>query len=186
MDITDLRKQIDDVDKALVQLFSQRMDIAANIARYKQEHGLPVFVPAREKEVLIRVSERSRPDLRGYTSRLYSMLFELSRCYQNEQLSRSSTVVSGTQENPIDTDKLTVSMILPTEEDVLFKVIAKQSIHGIKITSMKFESITENKATLTMAIDNTSPSDQLSAFLHELKTMSETFTVSDGPSEVAP
>lgn len=47
MDLKELRAQIDDIDDELVKLFCKRMDIAAQVADYKKENGLPIFVPAR-------------------------------------------------------------------------------------------------------------------------------------------
>ena len=52
MDLTELRGQIDAIDDELVRLFRARMDIAAQVADYKKERGLPIFDGAREQEVL--------------------------------------------------------------------------------------------------------------------------------------
>ena len=40
MDIQDMRKEIDAIDDQLVQLFKQRMDVAAQIADYKKAENL--------------------------------------------------------------------------------------------------------------------------------------------------
>ena len=50
MDLKDYRQQIDKIDDELVKLFCARMDVAAQIADYKKENGLPILVPARERE----------------------------------------------------------------------------------------------------------------------------------------
>lgn len=84
MDIQDMRKEIDVIDDKLVQLFVQRMDVAAQIANYKKENDLPIFVPAREREKLNDVAEKAGPEMANYTRVLYSMLFELSRSYQSK------------------------------------------------------------------------------------------------------
>lgn len=84
MDLKDLRTEIDAIDDQLVKLFSQRMEISAQIADYKKERSLPIFVPAREREKLADVAEKAGPDMANYTRVLYSMLFELSRSYQNK------------------------------------------------------------------------------------------------------
>ena len=84
MDIQDIRKEIDVIDDKLVQLFVQRMDVAAQIAKYKKENDLPIFVPAREREKLNDVAEKAGPEMANYTRVLYSMLFELSRSYQSK------------------------------------------------------------------------------------------------------
>ena len=84
MDIQELRGQIDGIDDQLVQLFSKRMDIAAQIAAYKKENNLPIFAPAREREKLLDVAQKAGPEMANYTRVLYSMLFELSRSYQSK------------------------------------------------------------------------------------------------------
>ena len=85
MDIQDMRKEIDAIDDQLVQLFTQRMDVAARIADYKKAENLPIFVPAREREKLADVAEKAGPEMANYTRVLYSMLFELSRSYQSKR-----------------------------------------------------------------------------------------------------
>ena len=85
MELKDLRNEIDAIDDQLVKLFGQRMDVAARIAEYKKENTMPIFVPAREREKLKDVAEKAGPEMANYTRVLYSMLFELSRSYQNKQ-----------------------------------------------------------------------------------------------------
>ena len=82
MNLEELRAQIDTVDASIVELFQQRMDIAAQIAKFKQENGLPILQSAREREKLNAVSGLAREDMRRYLRVLYSVLFELSRTYQ--------------------------------------------------------------------------------------------------------
>ena len=90
MDIQELRGQIDLIDDELVRLFCQRMNVAAQIADYKKEHGLPILVPSREREKLKDVSQKAGPEMENYTRVLYSMLFELSRSYQSKRSGEQS------------------------------------------------------------------------------------------------
>ena len=85
MDLKDLRNDIDAIDDQLVKLFAQRMEISAQIAGYKKEKSLPIFVPAREREKLADVARKAGPEMANYTRVLYSMLFELSRSYQSKR-----------------------------------------------------------------------------------------------------
>ena len=84
MDLSQLRSQIDNIDDQLISLFGQRMQIAAQIADYKKQNNLPIFVPAREREKLLDVSQKAGADMANYTRVLYSMIFELSRSYQSK------------------------------------------------------------------------------------------------------
>lgn len=92
MDILELRKEIDSIDNQLVELFGQRMAVAAQIAAYKKENQLPIYVPAREREKLLDVAEKAGPEMANYTRVLYSMLFELSRSYQSKLSSSASAL----------------------------------------------------------------------------------------------
>ena len=84
MDLNELRIKIDKIDTELVRLFTERMDIAAQVADYKKQNNLPIYVPARERAVLQSVAEKAGPEMANYTRVLYSMLFELSRSYQRK------------------------------------------------------------------------------------------------------
>ena len=85
MELSELRGQIDDIDERLVKLFAQRMDVSAQIADYKKDNGMPIFIPAREREKLLSVADMAGPEMANYTRVLYSMLFELSRSYQSKR-----------------------------------------------------------------------------------------------------
>ncbi len=84
MELKELREQIDDIDDELVKLFCRRMKVAEQVAEYKKEHSMPVFVPGREREKLMDVAEKAGLDMANYTRVLYSMLFELSRSHQSK------------------------------------------------------------------------------------------------------
>jgi len=92
MNLNELRTEIDKIDNELVKLFGARMDIAAQIADYKKENQLPIFVPSREREKLQDVAEKAGPEMANYTRVLYSMLFELSRSYQSKRNGELSTL----------------------------------------------------------------------------------------------
>ncbi len=84
MDISELRTQIDSADSALLDAFRRRMDVSAQLAVYKKENGIPVYDPARERQKLSAVVSETPAELRTYASALYSLLFDLSRSYQEK------------------------------------------------------------------------------------------------------
>ena len=90
MELSDYRKRLDEIDEEILHLFSERMDIAVEIASWKQENSLPVLDSRREKEKLQRIEEMSDPELSDYSFTLFSMLMELSRSRQNRILHRDS------------------------------------------------------------------------------------------------
>lgn len=85
MDLNEIRQQIDTIDSQLVDLFCQRMALSAQVADYKKANDLPVYVPARERAILQKVSQEAGPEFEKDTRILYSTLFELSRGYQNRR-----------------------------------------------------------------------------------------------------
>ena len=97
MDIRELRQEIDEIDKELVDLFTRRMELSAQVADYKKENNLPIFVPAREREILRAVSQQTGPELEQYTRTLYSMIFELSRSYQARRNNAATALYKAVQ-----------------------------------------------------------------------------------------
>ncbi len=106
MDITELRGQIDGIDDELVKLFAQRMEVSAKIADYKKENGLPILVPAREREKMADVADKAGTEMANYTRVLYSMLFELSRSYQSKRNNTISPLFQSITQAIEETPKL--------------------------------------------------------------------------------
>ena len=84
------REQIDKIDAQIVDLFCKRMDVAKQIAEYKKENNLPVLDLKREREKLTSVTELSTEQIKEYTPLLYSLMFELSRSYQNKIIGKKT------------------------------------------------------------------------------------------------
>ena len=82
MDLWGLREQIDSIDSELMRLFIERMNVSRQIARYKKEYRLPTRDDAREKEKMAIICDKAGKELRPYAYKLYMVLFELSREYQ--------------------------------------------------------------------------------------------------------
>lgn len=59
-DINVLRKQIDEINRQIVELLAKRTAIAGEIAEYKKQRGLPVRVPEREKAVIENVKRLAK------------------------------------------------------------------------------------------------------------------------------
>lgn len=92
MDITELRSEIDKIDDELLRLFCARMELSAQVADYKRERGLPIYVPAREREILQNVAQKAGTELSDYARSLYSTIFELSRGYQAKRNGKETTL----------------------------------------------------------------------------------------------
>ena len=94
MDQNDYRSKIDRIDEGLVKLFAERMEVVSHLAGFKKERSLPVFDLKREKEKLKAVVDSSPEEIKEYSSLLYSLIFELSRSYQNKLIGSGNELVS--------------------------------------------------------------------------------------------
>ena len=105
MEIKDLRTKIDAIDDDMIRLFSERMDVAAQIAKYKKENGLPVLDAQREREKLTDVLEKAG-DMGEYATLLYSIIFELSRAYQIKLLAKQTDIQKKVRDAIDNTERL--------------------------------------------------------------------------------
>ena len=83
MELSEIREKINAVDDQLLDLFMQRMDLAEEVAAYKNKHNQPILNKTREREILAKVMEKAG-DREQYAHHLFSTLFELSRSRQAE------------------------------------------------------------------------------------------------------
>ncbi len=92
MNLEECRKEIDNIDKQLVELFAKRMDVAKNVAEYKRATGKAVYDAERERKLLEKVEENAGEKYGDYARRLYSSILDLSRTYQSKELAPSSVL----------------------------------------------------------------------------------------------
>ena len=106
MDLKEIRIQIDKIDNELVALFNKRMALSAQVADYKKENNMPIYVPAREREILQEVATLAGPEMANYTRVLYSMIFELSRSYQSKKNTEATPLYRTITDSIESTNKL--------------------------------------------------------------------------------
>lgn len=81
-DLSEIRVDIDAVDQQLAVLFEKRMDLAVQVAEYKQANHLPIFIPEREKVVLekkMALFAHKDETYREYVRVFYQTLMDLSK-----------------------------------------------------------------------------------------------------------
>lgn len=106
MDMQELRSRINQIDKTLVKAFDERMKVALEIARYKKENGLPVFDPARERDVLNRQTAAVGEDMAMYVKLLYNTIFDISRSYQQRYITRRTQLTNRIEQAIAETPKV--------------------------------------------------------------------------------
>ncbi len=92
MDIDGLRQQIDELDRKLVDLISQRAECAREIGRLKRDTEIPVYEPEREKHVFANVCQANRGPLPDRLLLLvYERLIDVMRQIQHEEIAPKVT-----------------------------------------------------------------------------------------------
>lgn len=84
MSLSQYREEIDKIDEELVKIFQKRMEVAGKIAGLKKDGNIPVLDIKREREKLADVKAKSDKEFESHVGVLYSLLFELSRSYQDK------------------------------------------------------------------------------------------------------
>ena len=93
MDLLELRKQIDEIDEQIVQLYERRMDISSQVADYKIETGKKVFDREREIEKLSKVKSLTHNDFNRYgIQELFEQIMSMSRKLQYKKLSEKGSL----------------------------------------------------------------------------------------------
>jgi chorismate mutase len=59
MSIDEIRQEIDRIDSDLLRIFNRRATLALEIGEIKKGLGLPVYDPAREKKIFVRMKEEN-------------------------------------------------------------------------------------------------------------------------------
>ena len=91
-----IRKQINEIDQKMAELFEERMNCAKKIAEYKAEHALAIFDQARELEVINNNSKLIKnDDIREYYVDFLQNTMNISKRYQGRVLNGLKVAYSG-------------------------------------------------------------------------------------------
>lgn len=106
MNINESRAKMDDINHQMVKLFVERMNVSMDIARYKDENGLPVLDKERERMILNRMALEAGAPFEDYAQVLFRTLFELSRSYQSSLMSTENALADRIKTAQNDTPAL--------------------------------------------------------------------------------
>ena len=85
MDIAEWRKKIDELDRRLVVLLSERAQAAVEIGRLKRDTSLPIYEPERERVVFENVQGLNRGPLPGREMvRIFERIMDVMRNVQKD------------------------------------------------------------------------------------------------------
>jgi len=78
--LAELRRQISEIDRAIIDAFNRRLKVVAQIKRHKDEHGIAFVDPGREAAMLEERSGENRGPLTEEGLRaLYAELLALTK-----------------------------------------------------------------------------------------------------------
>lgn len=97
-DLEKARQTINEVDKAMAELFEKRMSAAKTVAEYKRFHGMRVTDLAREQEVIKRNCQYiENEDLKSYYINFLQSNMDISKKYQHRILEGMKVAFSGVE-----------------------------------------------------------------------------------------
>ena len=83
LNLDEIRKEISAINDEILPLFLRRMELSAQVARYKKAHGLPTLDRKREEAILQKVADNSSDDMREYALEFFKKMMDLSKQYQD-------------------------------------------------------------------------------------------------------
>ncbi len=93
MDLSELRVQIDAIDKDIVELYEKRMDICRQVAEYKIENGKKVFDKVREEEKIAKVKSLTHNAFNSVgIQELFEQIMSMSRKLQYQLLAEKGAL----------------------------------------------------------------------------------------------
>ena len=99
MNLSELRRRIDEVDKKLVELLNERSRCAIEIGKLKQAANIPLYQPERENEVIAN-AERNNPGPLSDAAirRLFERIIDEARAAERDAMHRDSEAKKGGHE----------------------------------------------------------------------------------------
>lgn len=89
-DLTEIRKELDEIDSSIYDLFLRRLELANEVAGYKIANNMNVYDKKREDEKLLSVAEKSDDPLVGRSMvELFSQIMSISKKKQYRLLAEA-------------------------------------------------------------------------------------------------
>jgi chorismate mutase-like protein len=85
--LDDLRRDIDEVDREILQLLARRMQLVLQVGDYKRKHHLAIYDPDRERRMLERLASSSPAPLSAESAkRIFERLIDESRSLEQRHV----------------------------------------------------------------------------------------------------
>jgi chorismate mutase-like protein len=105
MDIADWRKKIDELDRKLVELLSERAHAAHEIGKLKKTASMPIYEPDRERNVFDNVKNANKGPLADRELlRIYERVMDVMRHIQKEEIAPQMPAEGAAGETELDNE----------------------------------------------------------------------------------
>lgn len=85
MELDELRRQIDAVDRKLVELLNERARLVEEVGKLKRRFGMEIYTPEREKEILeLAAGANGGPFSHAAILRLFERILDESRSLERK------------------------------------------------------------------------------------------------------
>ena len=87
LDLGEIRKRIDNIDKELVRLLEERMVIVEDVIEYKAANNMKIFDAKREEEVIKKNTDRVKEKkFKKYIEKMLNDIMSVSKEYQESKI----------------------------------------------------------------------------------------------------
>lgn len=109
MELSEIRKQIDGIDKQMLSLFLSRMQLTTEVAKYKAANNMVIFQSDRERAIIEKVRSNAPEELKNSAEFLFTNIMDISKVGQINAITPDMKI--NFSEKPIDRPSVAVQGI---------------------------------------------------------------------------
>ncbi len=83
-----LRKQLDEIDALMLELFLKRLDIIEDVAKYKLKHNIAVYDKEREQQIINNALSRVEAKYQEYYKEFINTQLSISKDIQTNIINK--------------------------------------------------------------------------------------------------
>lgn len=109
MELSEIRQQIDGIDKQLLSLFLSRMQLTTEVAKYKAANNMVIFQSDRERAIIDKVRAAAPDELKNSAETLFTNIMDISKVGQINAITPDMEIEFS--ETPVDRPSVAVQGI---------------------------------------------------------------------------
>ena len=90
MNLEEIRKEIDQLDRQIAQLLTRWMECSNEVAAFKKANGLPIYHPQRERQVIEKVRALTKAEYADALETIYNCIMQESKRNQQQLLEKEN------------------------------------------------------------------------------------------------